>query len=584
MAPLAYIAALDAFLKFENPACPLARRGSLPKLIDALNQILSLFGDMDDSVVKKNDAFFRLHVDLVAQLFYLKYAETKGEIDASHVLVVEPPFSSSKKHVALMKKKLAEINALLSKGKGLVGIPDLDESCAELEEFLKGFLEQPPEEANKSPKKLVVVPAAASRPDNESSDDEEDDPDKLSLDPDRITTKAQRFNKSPHKKQQPSQELKSKQKQLSASSTSTSSATLAAAPTTPRSLPPISPAKGKASAVSSSQGLIPNPPPSEDASSPTLEAKKKSTATAPSAATFKDNRKQSQRRSRSRSRSQSRTRNTEGQTNDFEPDRFPEDEEELLFSSDDDQQQKKSTAAGVDKKDKKRGLTPPPPRRIEEEEDRNSVAKAGRIAGLSINEVQRSIVRLTRDFKGSRGQSPLKNPYQRYRASDNGDDEEEVSVDIAASQRAVQRNLQRTPPPRPVPTREEREEMDRLRQEELNRRQLQIQENAAVIQAAYAAERNVGYGARGRKRWTDDELAALMDGMYEHGTKWNLISRDHDQFHTGRLKDRTQVDLKDKARNEYRRRLQGGIPLECFKFVHTERAQAAVGRLLGLEL
>ncbi|KAJ3024422.1 UNVERIFIED_CONTAM: hypothetical protein HDU68_008189, partial [Siphonaria sp. JEL0065] len=49
-----------------------------------------------------------------------------------------------------------------------------------------------------------------------------------------------------------------------------------------------------------------------------------------------------------------------------------------------------------------------------------------------------TLLRQTKDFKGSRGLSPLKSPYQRYRAPDDGDDEvEEMSVERGRSTAAT---------------------------------------------------------------------------------------------------------------------------------------------------
>ncbi|CAG8779072.1 24458_t:CDS:1, partial [Gigaspora rosea] len=58
---------------------------------------------------------------------------------------------------------------------------------------------------------------------------------------------------------------------------------------------------------------------------------------------------------------------------------------------------------------------------------------------------------------------------------------------------------------------------------------------------------------RGRKKWTEDELKALEAGMREHGTSWSRIYEKYGNAH-GVLCNRSQVQLKDKARNEKLRR------------------------------
>ena len=63
-----------------------------------------------------------------------------------------------------------------------------------------------------------------------------------------------------------------------------------------------------------------------------------------------------------------------------------------------------------------------------------------------------------------------------------------------------------------------------------------------------------------RIEWSKKELDSLEEGMKKHGTKWTLI-RDM----SSPLKNRTDVQLKDKARNEKRRREREGIPLGIFQ-------------------
>lgn len=51
-----------------------------------------------------------------------------------------------------------------------------------------------------------------------------------------------------------------------------------------------------------------------------------------------------------------------------------------------------------------------------------------------------------------------------------------------------------------------------------------------------------------RRLWSSQELKALVEGMYVYGNRWASIKKDG-KFRDV-LKDRSVVDLKDKARNE----------------------------------
>jgi hypothetical protein len=64
-----------------------------------------------------------------------------------------------------------------------------------------------------------------------------------------------------------------------------------------------------------------------------------------------------------------------------------------------------------------------------------------------------------------------------------------------------------------------------------------------------------------RIEWTQEELEELEEGMKKFGTNWTLIL----SMSSGALKNRTNVQLKDKARNEKRRREREGIPLGIFQ-------------------
>jgi len=62
-------------------------------------------------------------------------------------------------------------------------------------------------------------------------------------------------------------------------------------------------------------------------------------------------------------------------------------------------------------------------------------------------------------------------------------------------------------------------------------------------------------------KWMQEELNELEEGMKKFGTNWSHILDMAD----GPLKTRTTVQLKDKARNEKRRREREGIPLGIFQ-------------------
>ncbi|KAJ3110378.1 hypothetical protein HK100_003055 [Physocladia obscura] len=73
----------------------------------------------------------------------------------------------------------------------------------------------------------------------------------------------------------------------------------------------------------------------------------------------------------------------------------------------------------------------------------------------------------------------------------------------------------------------------------------------------------------GRKRWTEDEIAALMEGMVLYGSAWSKIERVYGRMGNQRLRDRNQIDLKDKARNEAKRRVKLNLPLGIFSSMYS---------------
>ncbi|CAG8479059.1 6996_t:CDS:2, partial [Dentiscutata heterogama] len=73
-----------------------------------------------------------------------------------------------------------------------------------------------------------------------------------------------------------------------------------------------------------------------------------------------------------------------------------------------------------------------------------------------------------------------------------------------------------------------------------------------------------GIGRQKRNKWTDLELNYLERGMEEYGTRWEEILKHHGKPH-GPLRNRTAMNLKDKARNEKARRIRDGVTLGIFE-------------------
>ena len=87
---------------------------------------------------------------------------------------------------------------------------------------------------------------------------------------------------------------------------------------------------------------------------------------------------------------------------------------------------------------------------------------------------------------------------------------------------------------------------------------------AAAVQeqqrrATLPANNNTAFkGRAARVQWTDDEVNALEEGLKRFGRQWAMIlSHYRRRFHAVR----TAVDLKDKARNEKRRRQRANLEL-----------------------
>ncbi|KAF2837933.1 hypothetical protein M501DRAFT_995190 [Patellaria atrata CBS 101060] len=80
--------------------------------------------------------------------------------------------------------------------------------------------------------------------------------------------------------------------------------------------------------------------------------------------------------------------------------------------------------------------------------------------------------------------------------------------------------------------------------------------------------RNDPMQPKGRQRWTDEEVDALMKYIEELGCSWALIKSTDDELddsgeedHESKLSRRSQVDLKDKARNMKMDYIKAGVTL-----------------------
>ncbi|KAI9203868.1 uncharacterized protein BJ171DRAFT_508489 [Polychytrium aggregatum] len=72
---------------------------------------------------------------------------------------------------------------------------------------------------------------------------------------------------------------------------------------------------------------------------------------------------------------------------------------------------------------------------------------------------------------------------------------------------------------------------------------------------------------RKSRPWTQQEVQALEDGIRIHGTSWRKILEMHGKEGTQILADRSQVNLKDRARTEKRLRLKNNQPLGPFEII-----------------
>jgi hypothetical protein len=90
-----------------------------------------------------------------------------------------------------------------------------------------------------------------------------------------------------------------------------------------------------------------------------------------------------------------------------------------------------------------------------------------------------------------------------------------------------------------------------------------------VLQPISPYPPNIGPSPRKRAPrhpWTEDEVQTLERGMMEFHTQWAEILKHYGEngIYGNQLRNRTQVQLKDKARNERYRRMRENLPLGPF--------------------
>jgi hypothetical protein len=91
---------------------------------------------------------------------------------------------------------------------------------------------------------------------------------------------------------------------------------------------------------------------------------------------------------------------------------------------------------------------------------------------------------------------------------------------------------------------------------------------AGLAQESASAEPPQRTESAGRRRpktaWTKEEVTALENGLTKYQcTRWADILKDYQNIFQS---CRSQIDLKDKARNEIKRRQTNGESLDGFKY------------------
>lgn len=84
-------------------------------------------------------------------------------------------------------------------------------------------------------------------------------------------------------------------------------------------------------------------------------------------------------------------------------------------------------------------------------------------------------------------------------------------------------------------------------------------DNAAETSSAAKRRRKFAF-------WTSEETVALEEGLSRFGPSWVKIKKAYPEA----LRNRSNVQIKDKARTEYNYRLQSGLPLEMYECLRKE--------------
>lgn len=94
------------------------------------------------------------------------------------------------------------------------------------------------------------------------------------------------------------------------------------------------------------------------------------------------------------------------------------------------------------------------------------------------------------------------------------------------------------------------------------RRSREPSSDGGESEAGGSSRAETSSGARKRRKlWTSEETRAVEEGLSRFGPRWMEIKRAFAE----ELRDRTSVQIKDKARTEYNCRLKANMPLEMYE-------------------
>ena len=117
------------------------------------------------------------------------------------------------------------------------------------------------------------------------------------------------------------------------------------------------------------------------------------------------------------------------------------------------------------------------------------------------------------------------------------------------------------------------------------RREAQQNIRDATLAVATSTRGNAFRSTQVRVRWSEEETERLMELMQEFGTSWSKIKQADTRFVRHLLKDRNQVQLKDKARNIKLDFLKAERPLpDYLLYVTINKGHKDMLRRLGIAL